>query len=252
LTGGLFDMPAKESDSRLPRQHFSPETAQSSQYSAPPRIRDCERFRIDKYDPFYSIKNLEQPYKKLDVCNTYKDNPDPEDFFEKMQPGFPTAKSSPFILSDLRIRDWLIDAMFFTRKLPSHPPSNEKTPQQLADERCKYTKQGYSDAEITQIIAAGAGGGASGGGNTPKPDTVSLEVKFIIVSNGNITPTWKLVRVSANTGNSPLFGAGRTRTHDLIITIGPSNQDTANTHLASLIGNAVANANAAVAKAASQ
>jgi hypothetical protein len=40
----LFDMPAKESDSRLPRQHFSPETAQSSQYTAPPRIRDCERF----------------------------------------------------------------------------------------------------------------------------------------------------------------------------------------------------------------
>src|ERR1035437_8364639 len=46
LTGGLFDMPAKESDSRLPRQHFSPETAQSSQYTAPPRIRDCERFRL--------------------------------------------------------------------------------------------------------------------------------------------------------------------------------------------------------------
>src|SRR5450759_479965 len=46
LTGGLFDMPAKESDSRLPRQHFSPETAPSSQYTAPPRIRDCERFHV--------------------------------------------------------------------------------------------------------------------------------------------------------------------------------------------------------------
>jgi hypothetical protein len=45
----LFDMPAKESDSRLPRQHFSPETAQSSQYTAPPRIRDCERFRWQHY-----------------------------------------------------------------------------------------------------------------------------------------------------------------------------------------------------------
>jgi hypothetical protein len=41
-------MPAKESDSRLPRQHFSPETAQSSQYTAPPRIRDCERFHSIK------------------------------------------------------------------------------------------------------------------------------------------------------------------------------------------------------------
>jgi hypothetical protein len=46
----LFDMPAKESDSRLPRQHFSPETAQSSQYTAPPRIRDCERFRVVKFN----------------------------------------------------------------------------------------------------------------------------------------------------------------------------------------------------------
>src|ERR1022692_55107 len=44
-TGGLFDMPAKESDSRLRRQRFSPETAQPSHYTAPPRIRDCERFR---------------------------------------------------------------------------------------------------------------------------------------------------------------------------------------------------------------
>jgi DNA invertase Pin-like site-specific DNA recombinase len=44
----LFDMPAKESDSRLPRQHFSPETAQSSQYTAPPRIRDCERFQLEQ------------------------------------------------------------------------------------------------------------------------------------------------------------------------------------------------------------
>src|SRR5450759_3633868 len=50
---GMFDGLAAESDSRLPRQHFSPETAQSSQYTAPPRIRDCERFqlRLDKLHP---------------------------------------------------------------------------------------------------------------------------------------------------------------------------------------------------------
>jgi hypothetical protein len=31
-----------------------------------------------------------------------------------------------------------------------------------------------------------------------KPDTVSYEIKFLVVSSGNITPTWKLVHVSAN------------------------------------------------------
>jgi len=41
----IWMVPAKESDSPLPRQHSSPETAQSSQYTAPPRIRDCERFQ---------------------------------------------------------------------------------------------------------------------------------------------------------------------------------------------------------------
>ena len=70
-----------------------------------------------------------------------------------------------------------------------------------------------------------------------------LEIKFIIVSNGNISPTWKLVRVTANNGSAPLFATGRTRTHDLIITIGPSNQKTLNTHLASQIGQAVSSGN---------
>src|ERR1035437_8334231 len=64
LTGGLFDMPAKESDSRLPRQHFSPETAQSSQYTAPPRIRDCERFR----NTFVKNPNLSV---YCNICNPF-------------------------------------------------------------------------------------------------------------------------------------------------------------------------------------
>src|ERR1700680_2259490 len=75
-----------------------------------------------------------------------------------------------------------------------------------------------------------------------KQDAVSYEIKFVIVSNGNVTPTWKLVRVSANTATSPpFFGLGRTRTHDLIITIGPPTPQTSQSHLASQIGNAVSN-----------
>lgn len=112
---------------------------------------------------------------------------------------------------------------------------------------------GYDQPEIADILSAkkkagafGGGGGSGGGG--PKPDTLTIEIKFIIVSNGNVLPTWKLVRVSSGTGSTPLFGIGRTRNHDVIITIGPKTIETANTHLASQIGVAVANANASAAR----
>ena len=81
---------------------------------------------------------------------------------------------------------------------------------------------------------------------------ISHEVKFEIVTNGNITPTWKLVSVTANSGNSPLFGLGRDRTQDLIITMGPIAQQKGqppqlataaqNTQLAQQIGFYVAQA----------
>jgi hypothetical protein len=108
--------------------------------------------------------------------------------------------------------------------------------------------EGYKDNEIEQILTPQTCKGtqqSSGGSGGQTPDTISIEIKFVIVSNGNVTPTWKLLRVSANTGSAPLFGLGRTRTHDLIITIGPPNAATASTHLASQIGNAVSNGNRA-------
>ena len=157
---------------------------------------------------------------------------------------FKPAKSSPLILSDLGITDWLIDAMVNNWSLYQERISSPPTPASLRKQRESYRKQGFTEAEVTQIMASKASGGSGGGsGNGAKSDTVSLEIKFIIVTSGNITPTWKLVRVSANTGSSPLFAAGRTRTHDLIITIGPKSTDTANTHLASQIGQAVSSGN---------
>ena len=110
-------------------------------------------------------------------------------------------------------------------------------------------QEGYNWKEIDKIVKAtknsGAKQQASAGSGGNAPDTISIEIKFVIVTNGNVTPTWKLLRVSANTGSAPLFSLGRTRTHDLITTIGPPGQATANTHLASQIGNAVSNANRA-------
>jgi len=59
------------------------------------------------------------------------------------------------------------------------------------------------------------------GGSSVKLDVYSYEIKFIIVSDGNVTPSWKLVNISANTGNTPFASVGRSRTHDLTLTFGP-------------------------------
>lgn len=75
---------------------------------------------------------------------------------------------------------------------------------------------------------------------------ISHEVKFEIVSTGSVTPTWKLVRVSANSGTT-LFNASRDRTQDLIVTLGPASDGTLsqkgqNSALASEIGAAIVSA----------
>ncbi len=54
-----------------------------------------------------------------------------------------------------------------------------------------------------------------------KTNVLQHEVKFEIVTSGTANPSWKLIRATVNpTGN--LFSAGRTRTHDLLITLGPA------------------------------
>ena len=80
-----------------------------------------------------------------------------------------------------------------------------------------------------------------------KKDVIAHEITFVILYGGNVTPSWKLVRVSVNQGSQPLLSAQRTRTQDLQITMGPApggvpSQSVQNTTLASQIGLAVANA----------
>ena len=162
--------------------------------------------RIDKFDPSWSIAYLMQPDTKNSVCL------DENDPFKRL--GWQPDSSSPFILeSDLGIKKWLVGAVITDVLLNSQ------------------TGSGGSQK---------ASSSSSGGGT--KPDTISYEIKFIIVSNGNVTPTWKLVKFSANTTGT-LFAAGRTRTHDLIITIGPNDSNTLNSHLAAQIGQAVSGGN---------
>jgi hypothetical protein len=116
-----------------------------------------------------------------------------------------TADSGSLTLqSDLGLDKWLQDAMFTNRLLPSANPSVSP--------------------------------------NKDSPDTVSIEIKFVVVTSANINPVWKLVPITANNGAASLLSSGRTRTHDLLITIGPDNEKTAGSHLASQIGQAVSSA----------
>jgi hypothetical protein len=92
-------------------------------------------------------------------------------------------------------------------------------------------------------------------GYTRPISVMSHEVNFVVKQTGNITPSWKLIPVSANQGSLPFFQAQRNRTDDLLITLGataatdagkkvpaaPSNE-VVNSHLASEIGAAVSTA----------
>lgn len=52
-------------------------------------------------------------------------------------------------------------------------------------------------------------------------NALSHDVKFEVVTSGNITPAWKLVQASVNQGGT-FFSARRDRTHELLVTFGPS------------------------------
>ena len=53
-----------------------------------------------------------------------------------------------------------------------------------------------------------------------KSNVISHEVKFQVTTSGNLTPAWKLTRVSINQSGT-FLSASRDRTHDLTITLGP-------------------------------
>ena len=72
----------------------------------------------------------------------------------------------------------------------------------------------------------------------------NYEVQFVVATSGGLNPSWKLVDLSANP-TGPLLAVGRTRTNDLILTMGPMKADgpsqtVLNEQLAALIGRSVA------------
>ncbi len=56
---------------------------------------------------------------------------------------------------------------------------------------------------------------------TSKDSVLSHEVKFEVISGGEATPTWTLVRATVNP-SAPFLSVNRDRTHDVTITLGPT------------------------------
>ncbi len=62
--------------------------------------------------------------------------------------------------------------------------------------------------------------------NGKKPDKIdvySYDLKFVVVSSGGVSPSFKLVPLSG--GGMPILDLNRTRTHELLLTFGPTGPD---------------------------
>jgi len=78
-----------------------------------------------------------------------------------------------------------------------------------------------------------------------KDSVLTHDVKFEIVTAGEVTPQWRLVRANINNGGT-FLAASRDRTHQLTLTLGPTDEkykpsrQLSNAAQAQAIGNAVA------------
>lgn len=120
---------------------------------------------------------------------------------------------SLLIQSDLKLRDWLTDVVVAvgTEQIPIAKPAGVSNPS-------------FSNA-------------------------ILHDVKFQVITSGNITPTWTLALAAINPA-APFATASRTRTHELLITFGPNDPDTnslgpntpaSGAFLAQQVGSAISN-----------
>jgi hypothetical protein len=177
-----------------------------------------QNVRYDKFDFYYTASDLINNAAPSDICGT-----PPTTLLG------PPSSSSPFVDgSQLGIADWLPGAIAVS----------------IFQRSSRAAKNGEGPPLGT------AGSFAS--------DSATYDNKFVIVSSGNVTPSWNLVRIG--TGTSPFFDLNRTRTHELLITVGPGateqkkdkatgkivrknigpSSSAVNSHFASQIGSAVA------------
>lgn len=81
------------------------------------------------------------------------------------------------------------------------------------------------DLKIIQFIydkaeVAYSGNAATAPAKWPLYNTFTEDISFVATYSGNATPSWKLIRLSANTAGN-LISAQRSYTNELIITLGP-------------------------------
>lgn len=138
--------------------------------------------RVDTFETFYAIHDVATKLSENNIC----DRPSPAVLG-------PDSRSSPLVVeSRLGIREWLPQAV------------------EVGD----FLKSSRADE---------TGAGPPLGGSAARAsDSISYNIKYIIITSANVSPVWKLVRLNANT-SSTLYDANRTRTHELILTIGPAN-----------------------------
>lgn len=201
----------------LASQTFGPLTTPQSYAFGLGGVLSSDANRLDKFETFYTIGDIATVLSENEICHE-----------QPVAQLGPKSTSSPFlVISDLGIKRWLPAAVEVSNFLRSSRQAKNGEGQPLGS----------------------AGSFAS--------DSISYDIKFIVVTDINVTPVWKLVRVS--TPQSPaLFDTSRSRTHELLITIGPGATKTVqtakgpvtrtvapsasafNSHQAQEIGNAVA------------
>lgn len=105
-----------------------------------------------------------------------------------------------------------------------------------------------SDLKLTQWLSNAVTAGETGAIRFQNSDAfkasgvLSHEVRFLVTTTGTLNPAWVLSRVVSVNPTGPLFSTSRDRTHDLIVTFGPTEDGVrpaptaANSALASEIG----------------
>lgn len=152
--------------------------------------------------------------------------------------GFGGTASATATRTDTNFSYWLVGKVAHGKNDPYCNDTNDKTnpngSSPLIQSNLGIKDFLFSNAKGAYLLHSSAPGKSK----SSKLDIYTYEIKFAVVSNGNINPTWKLVAVSGG-GGLPLLQAGRMRTHDLILTFGPNaekgfepSQTALNQHLA--------------------
>ncbi len=163
--------------------------------------------RIDKFSFFYTVRNIR------------------DDISERCSKEEVFRDGSSFLLkSDLRLPEWLINALELERIRPGLPGAAPAGRQQSKRKLARKPAIALPTTTLEKASAPAGHGAAAPAASAANPqltaDTLTYEVKFDVISSGNITPTWKLVHVSANPTGT-FFSLNRERTHDVTITFAP-------------------------------